>query len=446
MDVMSSGTLLALGADIARVRGHRALERSFIDRALEHARASVLSNFVAFDLAEAVFGAWLAGEDEAMAEYATELEALVERLGVRGFAYFSAAARRHATQPTDTDLLKYVALGRLIACANAEDAAEAARLAHSSLAAAEQYRAPFVEALAAAAAGLVEPSRSVEMFARAVSCASRCESPELQSAIASIASGSGSRGMLEAFATKLVRARIRRAPLLEVELIAGHVRCEGRVVALGGRELELLTALSIRREPVMRSRLTDMLWPDLEEYAARNALSVCLHRLRAHLGNETAVLRNGESYRLHDDAWVDLWEIERLVAATRTGERDGVAARAALDDAHALLQVARGRPLASEWFAPTLRRMGELALEVAMRLAEAMLREGDAARALQLAHEMIAYDPCDEPAREIAIRAYLELGDRAAALRQYRQYQQTLQAELQCDPSPTLSALVATTV
>ena len=39
---------------------------------------------------------------------------------------------------------------------------------------------------------------------------------------------------------------------------------------------------------------------------------------------------------------------------------------------------------------------------------------------------MIAYDPCDEPAREIAIRAYLESGDRAAALRHFRQYRDVL--------------------
>jgi DNA-binding SARP family transcriptional activator len=444
MDVMSSGTLLALGADIARVRGQRALERSFIDRALDHARASVLTNFVAFDLAEAVFGAWFAGEDEAMALYAAELEALVERLGLHGFAYFSAASRGRDAQPKDTDLLKYVALGRLIACANAQDRAEAALLANSALAVAVQYRAPFVEAIAAVAAGLVEPEGSAQMFARAAEYAQQCESPELRAAVDAIASGAGSSGMLAVFAKKLVRARVQRVPLLEFELIAGNVRCEGRSVTLIGRELELLTVLGLRREAISRARLIDTLWPDLEEYAARNALSVCLHRLRAHLGNETAIVRNGESYRLADDAWVDLWEIERLVASTRTGELSNAAQRTSLQKAHALLGSARERPLEAECFAPTGRRLDELALEVTMRLADRMLREGDAAQALQLAHQMIAYDPCDEPAREIAIRAYLDLGDRAAALRQYRQYRQTLRAELQCEPSPALGALVAT--
>jgi DNA-binding SARP family transcriptional activator len=55
---------------------------------------------------------------------------------------------------------------------------------------------------------------------------------------------------------------------------------------------------------------------------------------------------------------------------------------------------------------------------------------------------MIAYDPCDEPAREIAIRAYLAAGDRAAALRHFRHYRDVLQAELQCEPSETIARLL----
>ena len=95
-----------------------------------------------------------------------------------------------------------------------------------------------------------------------------------------------------------------------------------------------------------------------------------------------------------------------------------------------------------EWFEPTERHIGELRLEVAMRLATDALARDGAQDALGLAHEMIAYDPCDEPAREIAIRAYLLLGDRPAAMRHFRQYRETLQSELQCDPSPALVALV----
>ncbi|HEX3550243.1 MAG TPA: bacterial transcriptional activator domain-containing protein, partial [Candidatus Elarobacter sp.] len=79
---------------------------------------------------------------------------------------------------------------------------------------------------------------------------------------------------------------------------------------------------------------------------------------------------------------------------------------------------------------------------VAQRLANRALAAGRHDEALALAHETIAYDPCDEPAREIAIRAHLAAGDRAAALRHYRQYRDVLQTELQCEPSESIARLV----
>ena len=446
MDVMASGTLLTLGADIARVRGERALERQFIDRALEHARRSVLSNFVAFDLSEAVIGAWLAGEDEAGARYAIELEEHVERLGIRGFAYIAAVARGRPAEPTEIDLLKYVAFGRLMACGEATDMADAERLARSALAAAALYRAPFAECLAAVAVSLFDENGSADHLERAAACARRCESPALQDAVAAVAARGGGYGMLDAFVARFTRERERRTPPLEIELATGKVASNGVPVQLSERELALLFALALRRQVVPRSRLADLLWPELEDYAARNALSVCLHRLRSHLGSEGAIVRSGDGYRLHDEAWVDLWEIDRLVSAVRAKASLGEIERIALRESYARLREPRPpRMRGWEWFEATERHIDELRLEVAMRLATDALGRSGPQDALALAHEMIAYDPCDEPAREIAIRAYLQLGDRAAALRHFRQYRDTLQSELQCEPSSSLLELVGGT-
>jgi DNA-binding SARP family transcriptional activator len=99
-----------------------------------------------------------------------------------------------------------------------------------------------------------------------------------------------------------------------------------------------------------------------------------------------------------------------------------------------------------EWFEQTERHLRELRCEVAQALAKHALDDHRPQDALALCHEMIAYDPCDEPAREIAIRAYLESGDRAAALRHFRQYRDVLQSELQCEPSDSLAELVGATV
>jgi DNA-binding SARP family transcriptional activator len=442
-DVMASGTLLTLGADVARVRGERAIERQFIERALEHARRSSLPNFVAFDLAEAVVGAWLAGEADAMSRTAIELDSLVQRVGVRGFAFFSAAARGRNIEPASYDMLKFVALGRLIQAGNADDVQDAVRFAQSALAAAEQYRAPFVECLAALALALLDEAQRETMLERARKCAAHCESPALSEAVEGAVREGAQKGILASFVSGLTRKRARRAPILEVDVFSGAVRCNGQAAQLSGRELELLIALCIRPAVVTRSRLADLMWPELEEYAARNALSVCLHRLRSHLGADEAIARSDEGYRLSDGAVVDLWEAERIVNATRSRQALSETERKELRGIQQRLSASRPpRMLAWEWFAPTERRIEELRLDATMTLAMDALQRGEGQSALAYADAMIAYDPCDETAREVAIRAHLQMGDRSAAIRHLRQYQKTLQAELQCDPSPTILALV----
>ena len=443
MDIMASGTLLALGADIARPRGEFTVARQFIDRALESARRSGLYNFVAFDLAEGAFGAWMSGDDSAFVRYSAELDEVVQRNGVRGFAYFTAAARGRNDEPGDADLLKWVACGRMIAAASATQSTLAMKHARAAVAAAQQFRAPFMEALALTTLAIFDDEHFDEHMQRALECASRCKSTAFVNAIEAISQRRADYGMLNAFMARLQRERIERVPLLEIGLTDGSVRCAGRSVTLSERELALLFALSLRRETVPRARLADLLWPELDEYAARNALSVCLHRLRQHLGNDQAIVRTKDGYALHDDVRVDLWEIDRAVGLLRSRPALADSERNLLESLHEKLRARRPERIAQwEWFEPTARRISELRLEVAQRLASDALSHGNTRRALDLAEEMIGYDPCDEAARQIAITAHLAGGDRGAAMRQYRQYRDTLLAELQCEPSDSIKRLV----
>lgn len=443
MDVLGSGSLLTLGADIARVRGERAAERQLIERAIERARGSGLSNFLAFDLAEAVLGAWIAGEDSHCAKYAAELDSIVERDSVRGFAYFAAVARGRSAEPTATDHGKYICAGRLVATAAAVDTSDANRLARAAMQAANATNIPYMQTLAALAVLLTDASAAHEYGPLALEHAMRVQSPPLHAAVRAAIARQTECGILTPFVARLTRQRLMAPALLDIAVTTGSVMVDGKARTLSGRELELLIALALRRETVSRGRLCHMLWPDLEENPARNALSVCLHRLRLHLGNEDCIVRDGEGYRLADDARVDLWDLERSVGSVlaRTGLHDGD--RAVLRTAYDRLCAERPARMSRwEWFAPTERRLNELRLEVSSRLATDALERQDYAAALAYAASMIAYDPFDEPAREIAIRAHLLAGDRAAALRLFRQYRETLLEELECEPSPALTALL----
>jgi two-component SAPR family response regulator len=66
--------------------------------------------------------------------------------------------------------------------------------------------------------------------------------------------------------------------------------------------------------PIALDRVEDMLWPDAEGDAARNALENALHRLRKALGGEDRVLlRNGTLLLNPERCWVDVKALERLL-------------------------------------------------------------------------------------------------------------------------------------
>ena len=413
MDLPAMITFLAL-AHVARVRGDRALERQFLDRAEELARHSTLENAVALVLAEAAFGAWLGGDEAAL-------------------EHLSAEA---------VDSLRHVAYRHIVAAALAPDDAEAVRNAQAATNAARAYREPFVECLAELTLAFCEPGEFVEAIARARSAAMRCDSAPLRDAVEAIARRDGSGGFLTSFVERLTQARLEKAAPVDVEFASGIVRASGREAHLAGREAELLFALALRREPVARTHLAALLWPELDEDSGRNALSVCLHRLRRSVG-AGAIVREGEGYRLCDGARVDIWEIERDLGAMRSRGWLDDGARAALTRFSAHLNApVPARMERWEWFGPQGRRVDALRVDVTHRLGADALERGDVYAALACANEILARDPFDEPAREMAIRAHLAMDDRAAAMRIYRQYREMLQTELQSEPSPHLTKIL----
>ena len=117
-------------------------------------------------------------------------------------------------------------------------------------------------------------------------------------------------------------------------------RRAGDVARVADRELQFLFALARRQAPVHRDALGDMPWPELDGAAARNALKVCVYRVRQRLGRENAVVTSDRGYRLGDG------HSGRLVASRRDrfrAARADVAGRARL--AHELADV--GRTLAA---------------------------------------------------------------------------------------------------
>jgi len=233
---------------------------------------------------------------------------------------------------------------------------------------------------------------------------------------------------------------------IRVEVFAGRVVRGEDALGLNPREMALLFTLLSARRPWTSGELHAALWPDAEPEAARNALGVCVHRLRRALGDPRAVLRSATGYSLGPNVSVDLWDAEDLERRLR---RTKHVAPSDLAQGHALLATLAspsrlaGVRLADEALERFTLRAEAIRRDLALRLAEGALRRGDASDALQCAEAVLQADPCDEAACEFAMRAHLLHDDRGSAIREYRAYQRNVSAELDLKPSPYLLAMLA---
>ena len=226
----------------------------------------------------------------------------------------------------------------------------------------------------------------------------------------------------------------------EFSVLSGTLQIGTELIRLNEREYDLLLVLGRSPRGIPRDRVVANVWPDEPGGRGRKALNSALRRLRQRLGNDV-VSYDEDVYRLApdvqvdthllDDAWRRLRNLPRLSAADREQLQDMVRRLRAYREAG---------PRAPEWFESHCRQLGELAEEMAVRLARDRLSAGDAAEAAVIAREIIAFDDLDETAWDLLIRALLAENDRMAAQREFRRYRTLLGTQLGVEPSPELAA------
>lgn len=219
-----------------------------------------------------------------------------------------------------------------------------------------------------------------------------------------------------------------------------EVRRDDGPVALSPKLLALLVYLAVAPpgETVRRDTLLALLWPDLEQARARNALNQALHQLRRHLGEEAVESRGKEEVALGAPVTADVPRFEE-----RVDGRDPAAALELyrgefLEGFHVT-----GAPGFERWLdgvrARLRRRARDAAVELARDAAEAG-RRGEAAAWLRRALEVV---PTDERVTATLVDLLLRRGDRAGAVRAYRAFARRLDEELGMEPSPQLRERVA---
>ncbi|MEA2721792.1 MAG: hypothetical protein QOJ39_3656 [Candidatus Eremiobacteraeota bacterium] len=230
---------------------------------------------------------------------------------------------------------------------------------------------------------------------------------------------------------------------VQLEVLSGHALVNGAEIVLSGAQRLLVCAMAQCRHPIDREILEAMFWPDDEPARARNLLNIAIHRLRKRLGH-AAIVQSGDGYRLGDVVRVDLWEIEAFAARFRASETPDItsAGRWLAVMRHVCCGYVR-RAADPDFVAMLERRLLSAARDATDRLAENALARQCPDVALALVRVTLDFDPCDERARELAVRAHLARGDRASAIREYRDYTKALADELGLTPSFALNSLIA---
>jgi DNA-binding SARP family transcriptional activator len=183
-----------------------------------------------------------------------------------------------------------------------------------------------------------------------------------------------------------------------------------------------------------RTRVAAVFWPNVLESSARASLRTTLATLRRELGEAAGGYVAAERERVgivdRPELWVDVREIDRLVAAGRQADALALCGQDLLVD------------LDDDWVLEARQSHRERVGELLVVLGETAEAAGDLEAAVDHARRRLELDPTSEDAARVLMRRLAESGDRAAAVAAYEAFRGVLQRELGMAPSRETRALV----
>ncbi|MDP9110175.1 MAG: hypothetical protein M3M96_00880 [Candidatus Eremiobacteraeota bacterium] len=227
---------------------------------------------------------------------------------------------------------------------------------------------------------------------------------------------------------------------LRVELLGGRIVRNGLPLRIQPRPLELAMAIAAYGPRVSRERLTELLYPEADCFAALLRTRVYACRLRALVpGLLAPSLPN--YYELSPEVSVDINELERIVA---TGVGSVEEKHFLRQNLEALLHSREGMAF-DRWsrfvnLEPRIENLRRRAIELYVQDG---VSSEDANTLINLAFRSLETDPCDEIAVSLLIHSQLNLGMRDGALKTFQRYEMALSLEHGVKPHSNLSSLVA---
>jgi DNA-binding SARP family transcriptional activator len=203
----------------------------------------------------------------------------------------------------------------------------------------------------------------------------------------------------------------------------------------------VLLYLALAQPPGWKRRdtLVALLWPELDQARARNALSQALHHLRRSLGPETILGQGAELVTLDATRMsCDALELERLARAGQYPEalalyRGDLAPGFHVSEA----------PEFDRWLDGERSRYRDLAFEAARSLAAVREKAGDLGGASEALHRAVDLRPEAEGALRELMQLLDRAGDRASALEIHADVAGRLRREFDIELSAETDSLAA---
>lgn len=203
-----------------------------------------------------------------------------------------------------------------------------------------------------------------------------------------------------------------------------------------------------RRRPIPRQELGAALWGDSPPEAWEASLSALLSRLRTlfrklTIGADISALSGSVHSRWPGELWIDLDAARNALDEAEGLMRAGHAREAWPHALVALSILERGFLQGEEqlWILRERERIHGEHLRALELLADITLTLGESASSMRFARVCSDLEPFRESAYEREMRAEMQMGNRAEALRTYERLRRLLVDELGADPSPALQAV-----
>lgn len=225
----------------------------------------------------------------------------------------------------------------------------------------------------------------------------------------------------------------------------------GRPVSVrsGGKAERLLICLAMHpQNGLTRDALIEQVWPEYPSDLAGQSLNTLTYWLKNQLsdalGGGAPILREQGRCALNMAGGldVDVLEFESAVASGQRLDAAG-STSAAMQSYASAVSLYRGDLAANDEVRALLERehLRTMYLATLGRIADLHFEQRDYPAALRDAEKILYTDPCREDAHRLAMRAYVRIGQRAQAMRQYRLCREILAVEFDAVPEPKTEQL-----